>query len=171
MRFSRPALVCLLLAALAPCAAPAGADDVPAVRFDAPGARVDAGEGHVVLSWVVEPADAAPEGLEYEVQLVRSDTFDGPERRYLGGNRALFVSGLEEGSHWFRVRAVAADGRAGAWSDELEVDVAYPSAGYVAFLMAVGAVVLLATVAMIAFGHRRTETALAASEADREGPA
>ncbi len=99
---------------------------------------VAAGEGHALLSW------EAIEGVaEYELS-------QGERVRYEGPDLAFFASGLKEGVHSFRVRAAG-----GEWSEPLEVEVAYPSAGKVWTLLVVGMVVFVLTVVAVVGGYRR----------------
>ena len=95
------------------------------------------------------------DGLRFALEQAPTERFARAEERYRGPDRGSFVSGLPEGDTWFRVRAIDEEGRAGAWSAPMRIEVAYPSPTLVARLFALGAAVLGCTVLAVALGHRR----------------
>ena len=123
-----------------------------------PGVPLENDRGHVTFRWNVLPGDAS-QATTYAYELERAPTgdFDAPIRHYHGTDTASFVSGLEEGRHYFRVRASTSDGEAGPWSESLIVEVNYVSMGKVKLLMLAGALCLIATVAIILVGSFRTK--------------
>lgn len=144
---------------------------VPEIRIVQPDPSEPAAapEGHLVVQWepVVEGEvlDVEPGAFRYELRL--SSLKDGPDvpldlqTLSVGDDRASFVSGLPGGPMQIRVRAVTRDGRTGPWSPPLRVEVNYPSRRTVALLMALGSLLLVATVVVIVTGHRRTVSASA----------
>lgn len=72
--------------------------------------------------------------------------------RYSGPDQASVRTGLAEGTHFFRVRAVDNEGNPGQWS-EIEVRVEYMDAGRVRILLITGGIVVLSTISAIVFGH------------------
>jgi hypothetical protein len=94
-------------------------------------------------------------GLTFQLQRSAARDFRDPLDLEVGPDRASYVSGLREGESYFRVRAVAADGKVGPWSETLVVQVAYPPRSQVFLLMGVGAILLVATVMLILTGHAR----------------
>jgi len=127
--------------------------------FTKPESRaVKAPEGHTTLRWRY-PGAKSPTGLCFELQQAPTAAFRQARTRYLGPDRAVFVSGLGEGDAFFRVRPVVADTAPGPWSRTARVQVRYVSRRLVLVLMGVGALLLLATLAVIFGGHRRSRAA------------
>jgi hypothetical protein len=126
------------------------------VRFndrEPDGKPVSADEGHATLSWTV--ADRDDEDWRFEVQQSFDEGFDNAEIRNPGGDRSMFVSGLPDGTNYFRIRAVGAHGATGNWSEPLLVVVDYPGRGLVLTLFGMGCLVFVATVVAVLAGHRR----------------
>ena len=73
--------------------------------------------------------------------------------RYSGSDLSSVRTGLAEGSHRFRVRAIDAAGTAGPWSETLVVKVTYMSHDRLILLLILGGCVVLATVSAITHGH------------------
>lgn len=149
-----------------------------------PAEPASAPEGHLVVQWepIGDPASSRndddgssdpPAGrgasepgtselgtYDYELRLSSlSDDPDAPldlQTLFVGDDRASFVSGLPNGPIQIQVRAVGGNGRTGAWSAPLRVEVDYPSPRTVVILMSLGALLLVATVSVIVLGHRRT---------------
>lgn len=71
---------------------------------------------------------------------------------YRGPDRASFISGLEDGTYVYRVRA--ADGE---WSDPLTIIVKHQSIRLAKLLFGIGAVVFLLTVAVVVHGTWQTK--------------
>lgn len=149
---SRAAARCLLGALLA--AGVAAAATPPEVGFDQEG-PIDTTEGHATLSWAARDGNGPVRA--FELQYASHPGFTDARTWYRGPDRASFVSGLPEGRTWFRVRAVE-EGLTGPFSEPIAVEVEYASAATVTRLMALGAIVFLATVATVAVGHRRRGT-------------
>gem|GEM_PF-3301889 len=166
----------------APSSSPRSLPEVRIVQPD-PAEPASAPEGHLVVQWEpigdpgssrddgtgsAEPLPVAllvePGAFEYELRLssLADDLEDDPDTPldlqtlFVGDDRASFVSGLPNGPIQIRVRAVAADGRTGSWSEPLRVEVQYPSRRTVVILMLLGTLLLVATVSVIVVGHRRT---------------
>jgi hypothetical protein len=124
----------------------------PPTAFDGPETVVTT-EGHTTLSWDAQ-SDGGTTWL-YQLQESDESSFDVDLKlRYEGRDRASFVSGLPQGTTWFRVRTVTEDGAVGPWSDPIRVEVEYPERSRVLRFMALGAVVFLATFAAVVLGHR-----------------
>ncbi|QDV55965.1 hypothetical protein Mal33_19440 [Rosistilla oblonga] len=117
-------------------------------------------EGYLTLRWN-EIAGAA----EYQVIDDRDVTL------YQGLFPEAFVSGLADGMHSFRVRALDANGDALAESEvPAQVEVKHWSVAFAMTLMTCGLVVFLAIISLIAVGTWRTRPAHAsASEPHSEG--
>ena len=145
-----PVILAIATIVIAPSLAQA---QPPAARFSTE-LEVRSTEGHQPLTWSVAAGDET--AWEYELQQSRSADFAPTRTIYRGPDRASFVSGLDNGRTWFRVRAVGADGEAGRWSEPLVVEVSYASQAEVLRLLLLGLVVLAATVAVILVGHFRS---------------
>jgi len=158
MRILLWAPACLLLALPA-----AGA--VPAVDWTTgEDGSMAAPEGHAWVKWA--PRSEAPIDT-YVFERISPDDGERAVRRI--ADTATFIAGLPEGTTELRVRAVA-DGAEGPWSETLHVEVSYPSLAKVRFLAALGSLLLVATVALIITGHRRSkaETEAAARPSESE---
>lgn len=108
-------------------------------------------QGYVTLRWEVPVTD--PPHL-YELQSSPFAAFKDPLIRYQGPDTSSFVSGLNNGDTYFRVRALDAEKRAlSPWSKPVTVQVDYPSAKKVVYLLILGGVVFVATVGSILVGH------------------
>lgn len=140
--------VVLLAAASGAAVAAAGP---PPVAFDQDG-PIATSEGHATLTWSATDFDGVVPNFELEESDVPS--FRESRTRYRGPDRASFVSGLPEGTTWFRVRA-RVDDRPGPWSEPVEIVVTYASGATLFRLLSLGAIVFLATVVTVAIGHRR----------------
>lgn len=108
--------------------------------------------GHGAMQWAAD-VEAA---VVFAVEVAGHPSFARPHTVYLGTDRGTYVSGLEEGFHYFRVGVVGEDDHVEHWSQPLAVSVEYPPAGRVKVILAAGSIVLILTVAAIAVGYRRT---------------
>jgi hypothetical protein len=132
--------------------------DPPGPPLPAPsftdGTAISTNEGHATLSWSLDDEPALPGDVSFEVQQSRDAGFRNHRVLHQGPERSLFVSGLNDGSTYFRVRAIRG-AATGPWSEPLVVEVDYPGRGQVFLLLGVGCLVFLATVASIATGWMR----------------
>ena len=104
---------------------------------------------------------SAGEGrYEYQLQSVSTASFASPVPRYEGRDKASFISGLEDGVHYFRVRARPPDTHTwGEWSDPATVSVKHHSMTLAWILFGAGAVVFAATAAFVIFHAIRASRA------------
>lgn len=125
-------------------------------RFsDPPGVVREANEGWLTLDWAVEEASAEGDGdFVFVVEMAREASFAEARERYRGRDGATFVSGLPEGTYYYRVRAERGDAQ-GPWSEPLVVTVHYVDRTHVWALMAAGTVAFFATVGTLIVNHRR----------------
>jgi hypothetical protein len=105
-------------------------------------------DGVTQLRWDLQ-GDAA------ELQRATSPAFTDATTLYRGTDSASLRSGLADGSYFYRVRRLPGDGVAGEWSAPVQVRVAHHSPQRAWGVFATGAVVFLATLALILFGGRR----------------
>ena len=112
--------------------------------------------GYVQLRWN-PPADAPDRDSVdwvYQLQEGRRAEFSDGDRHYEGHHTSSFVSGLENGDFYFRVRARRPDEDLwSAWSQTLHVEVTHHSHVLALSLMGLGAAVFIATAAFL-LAHR-----------------
>lgn len=125
------AVLLLLLLVLAPAATAA-----PAFTADGP---MTSDSGYFMIEWEAD----GPVTLE----MARDAGFGQPEVLYAGMNHATFVSGLADGDYYVRLRSDD-----GNLSEPLRLSVAHQSLERALWLVALGAVVFLSIVAVIARG-------------------
>ena len=115
------------------------------VHFIADTSVLESSSGHIRLIW-----DAAQD-TTFELQQATSQDFADAKRIYKGPDKASFVSGLDDGTYYFRVRAPG-----GAWSDTQTLRVQHQSLKLAFTLFGIGGVVFLLTVSVVITGTRRT---------------
>lgn len=104
-------------------------------------------DGHVKLEWGV----AGDAGTQYELQQAGDESFGEAKVIYQGPDRASFVSGLENGTYFFRVRAQGQD-----WSNVMKLEVAHHSLTFTFVLLGLGGIVFLCTAGMVLYGVRKS---------------
>lgn len=109
-------------------------------------------DGTVTLSWESK-ADSAV------VQLQQGDSpeFLDSEMRYEGADPGSVLTGLPEGTHFFRIRLVDQAGEAGPWSPALGATVQFMDRGQLFWLLGLGGVVVVMTAGAIIAGVTRPE--------------
>ncbi len=107
-------------------------------------------DGTVTLAW---PAPA----LMTRVELQQSDRADFADFsiRYLGRDAGSVITGLPEGAHYFRLRALNELGEGSAWSEPLQVNVQFMDRGHLFGLLSLGGAVVLLTIGAIVTGFLR----------------
>lgn len=101
-------------------------------------------DGHLKLAW--EMSDASD---RVEVQQSTDKEFNGAIRVYRGPDNATVISGLENGTYYFRLKHID-----GEWSDTARVIVRHHSLTLALTLCVLGALVFLCTVAVVVTGVR-----------------
>ena len=99
-------------------------------------------DGRIKLIWT-----ASGDSATYETQQATDSAFAYPKIIYQGSDRASFISGLENGTYYYRVRSENS-----AWSKTLTVTVQHHSLKLAWVLFALGAVVFLLTVWVVIKG-------------------
>jgi hypothetical protein len=112
-------------------------------------------EGYFQLEWQIPSGQPLNEGAQFQVEQSRQPDFQETRLRYEGRDTASFISGLGNGSFYYRVRVVRSDGTQGDWSDSLVVKVEHHPLSQAWTLFGIGAVVFLATVVMILAGNKK----------------
>ncbi len=109
-------------------------------------------DGKANLSWSLEGEVAA------QIQQSNNPGFTEPRTLYQGSDRASVITGLPDGAYHYRGRRVYPDGSTSAWSEPVVLQVAHHSLLRAGLFFAIGAVVFLATTALILIGNRRQGT-------------
>ena len=148
----------LALVAIALCCGggPVAADVAPIDFADfliADSRAVDSSDGKVSLQWAPPAAES-----QVELQQAPSSSFTEPVTRHTGSEEGSVLTGLAEGSHFFRLRTLDPTGRPGPWSEALEVRVVFMNRGQLSLLLVLGGVVVVMTIGAILSGHLRTRS-------------
>lgn len=117
-----------------------------AAEFRAEQNQINSNDGHLKLEW------DAPENIKVEVQKSETIDFNNPTLIYRGIDRASFISGLENGDHFFRVKEEGGD-----WSSTLTIHVQHQSLQLAFILFTLGAVVFILTVFVVVKGSYRVK--------------
>ena len=104
--------------------------------------------GHHQLAW-----EATPDAI-VELQQATALDFSNAKTIYQGVDRASFISGLENGTYYFRVREQGDD-----WSPSLTLHVQHQSLQLAFTLFGVGIIVFLLTVLVVVNGTRKAAMA------------
>lgn len=110
-------------------------------------------EGYYSLRW--HDASARDSSGFYELERASTASFEGAKAVYRGRDTAVFVSGLVDGSYFYRVRT-AVQGRHGPWSAPFILTVKHGPIAVAWLLFAIGAVIFLAIIAVVINGSRGT---------------
>ncbi|SET03719.1 hypothetical protein SAMN05216326_1109 [Nitrosomonas marina] len=100
--------------------------------------------GYVLLNWQNK------ELIPVELQQAAQSSFDNPITLYEGKNSSLMLSGLADGTYYYRIRAHQK--QPGTWSDTVRLDVAHYSLARVWLLFVAGALVFLSVAWVIVRG-------------------
>lgn len=123
--------------------------------------------GYYSLSWR-HPRNSGS-SLDFLVEESTDEDFESAQTIYIGPDLATFISGKRNGTLYYRVKArpetsadAGADAGANAgawspWSDPLAVTTAHHSRARAFAFLGVGALVFLATIALIVAGNRSEE--------------
>lgn len=109
-------------------------------------------DGTFTLSWGW-PEEASPQRWEVQLEMPGTDRF---EDWYLGSATESFVSGIPSGEVRVRVRAESSAGAWSDWSEPTVVPIAHHGWGKAIGLLALGAVVFAAIVALVGVGAWKT---------------
>jgi hypothetical protein len=104
-------------------------------------------QGHIRLDW------KGVKNAKYELQRALKSDFTDPVMLYRGPDQASFISGMDDGVYYFRVRETE-----GVWSEVLTVQVAHQSLRLAFILFGIGGIVFLFTVIVVVNGARRYAT-------------
>ncbi|MEJ2595056.1 MAG: hypothetical protein P8100_08005 [bacterium] len=107
--------------------------------------QIASSSGYIKLSW-----ESDKDSL-FILQKSDSPDFRDAEVIYSGPDKASFISGLENGRYYFRIRPADK-----SWSDTVLVEVKHQSLQLAFTLFGLGAIVFLLTVFVVADGVRKT---------------
>lgn len=142
--------LCLGSASLATVPAALAAQAAPGLEIVTEGIT----DGHATLSW------DGPAASLYQLESSRSSSFEPALKRYAGPDTRSFVSGLEPGPHWFRVRSRPSDDAAwSSWSEPATVTIRPHSTTLAWTLFGAGAVLVVAIVGYITRSARALRSA------------
>ncbi|MCA9647376.1 MAG: hypothetical protein H6718_27100 [Polyangiaceae bacterium] len=117
--------------------------------------RIESQAGSTTLTWGAEH-QGGPEPT-YQLQRSVDPAFSDPKTLYTGPDQGRYVSGLLDGSYYFRVRARQGDAAWSAWSKPQELVITHWPKTRALSLMGVGALVFLATAFVVLRGTARSE--------------
>ncbi len=99
-------------------------------------------DGHIRIAWSTEE-----KGVSVELQQAENENFTDAATVYRGADNATFISGLENGTYYYRIRRVD-----GAWSAPVALLVNHHSLQLAFILFSLGAVVFGLTVFIVMKG-------------------
>ncbi len=105
-------------------------------------------DGHIRITWNLPKA-----GAEVELQQAQSNNFKHAKTVYHGPDGATFISGLENGTYYYRLRVDN-----GTWSEPVALTVQHHSLRLALILCSLGAVVFALTVFVVVKGTLKTST-------------
>jgi hypothetical protein len=128
----------LLAVLFTPPSASARADSS---AFGTPSVKGDAKAGYATISWSA-PKQATKQAVSFELQHARNASFGDAKLRYRGPHQASMLSGLPDGTHYFRVRSLGKGGQPlASWSKPASFVVAHHSRRFALTLFGMGALV------------------------------
>ncbi|MFO8156191.1 MAG: hypothetical protein ACQERR_07625 [Pseudomonadota bacterium] len=128
---------------------PLAAEHEPVLEVDDGGASA----GHLRLEWHWVGDGEEP---VYDIEMDRRESFGNPRRIHRGPDSATVLSGLSNGTYFFRARVWLRGEPVTAWSEPVRAEIEHHSLARALGLFALGGVVFAATVALIFLGHRQT---------------
>ncbi|WMJ74476.1 fibronectin type III domain-containing protein [Cytophagaceae bacterium ABcell3] len=111
-------------------------------------------DGHIRISWEAQKAENSE--FQFELQRSEKEDFSDATIIYKGPETATFTSGLSNGTYFFRIRTNN-NNNTSQWSEPMQLIVEHHSLNKALWLAALGATVVLATVAVIVTGNRKQE--------------
>lgn len=105
-------------------------------------------DGHMKIEWKLRE-----KGVKVELQQAENENFAAAKTIYRGPDQATFISGLENGTYYYRIRRAG-----GAWSDPVALTVQHHSLQLAFVLFSLGAIVFALTVFIVVKGALQTPT-------------
>ena len=154
MRYAATALVLGLWTACCPVTAQEEMDSVSFVHPAETESRSN--DGTISLTW----QGGSPDSATYILERSANPEFSSAIQLYQGKDTARYVTGLPEGSHFFRIRTTSDTIKpTGESSPTIKVVVDYVSPKLVWSLLVLGLIALAAIVTAIGSGHRHVNQA------------
>ncbi|MEN7547112.1 hypothetical protein AAG747_04290 [Rapidithrix thailandica] len=111
--------------------------------------------GALRLTWVYAKDLVKQDVVEFEVQQASSSEFVQQKAIYRGPDLATFISGLKNGTYFYRIRALRKDlEKKSPWSSPLRIEVKHHPLSLAFTLAGVGTFVFLATAVVVFQGSR-----------------
>lgn len=144
--------LCLFFSAASVSAQSAGSLSFPKPRFDLPLEQASS-SGHIKLIWAPE-TELPQSGFDYQLQKSSAADFNQNTIIYTGDDLATYMSGLADGTYYFRLRHVEEKTTAPAspWSDTLILNVEHHSLTMALWLFVLGFFVFGAIVIVLLKG-------------------
>lgn len=130
---------------LAGAAMPAAAVTAPELHTDS--ANPSGGYYRLTWDWPDQ------QNQRFQLQESVSRDFSDPQTIYTGPDRATVISGRSDGGFFYRVRRNPDDAEPGPWSEVVEVRVEHHSLERAFLFFGIGAVVFVATLALVVGGN------------------
>lgn len=108
-------------------------------------------QGVLKLEWSL--SDETRSEKLFELQQATDAGFKTARSIYQGVGAGTFISGLEDGTYYYRVRV-----EEGSWSAPLSIEIKHHSLKLAIFLMAIGAAVFLITLLMILRASKKIQS-------------
>lgn len=109
-------------------------------------------EGHTKLEWLVDDDSA---DLFFIVEQSTDSSFNNSKIIYSGRDRATYISGLKNGTYFFRIKIEGND----SWADPVRLIVEHHDLKTAYILSVIGLTVFLATAVVLITGVNKTKTA------------
>ena len=121
--------------------------------------RESSSSGHIKIIW--DASDEVRSGIDFQLQKSQDPTFAKATTLYQGDDLATFLSGLENGEYYFRLRYVdeVSSDPVSDWSEALWLTVKHHSLQLALWLFVLGAIVFFLTVFVLIKGVRDSKEA------------
>lgn len=141
MIFAKPRTLPYIIAALLLLCQPGYAVAQPVPTLELASGTVSE-DGHIRIAWSTKE-----KRVPVELQQAENENFTDATTVYRGADKATFISGLENGTYYYRIRRVD-----GAWSAPVKLLVNHHSLQLALVLVSLGAVVFGLTVFIVLKG-------------------
>ena len=120
--------------------------------------KAEEAAGHLTLKWQTHTSENEPEWTEFILQVSKDPKFSSPRTVYQGPHKSSMISGLPDGTYFFRVRAHS-NGTAtwSAWSQPQKLKVRHHSLTLAVTLSILGSIILLLVIITLWGGARIKE--------------